>query len=372
MRTQCPNCEARFAVKEQNVGKRAKCPKCSKPFIIEPFVEAAVEAPAVPETPVEEKPKPAKAPAPAPVEADVVEADVEEEPEPEEAPAVAVPPRPVEEKPKPAKAPAVAPVEADVEEKPKPEEAPAVAVPPRPVEEKPKPEKAPAVAVPPRPVEEKPEPEEAPAVPEEPVDQEPESKELSKTVYVYGWSAVRIIAGIFCALGLTLAMRKAAGSAVVLTLAAGNVFLIGSVVIELMLHYKMWSAIQDDYASLSAAKAVGLLFIPVFNIYWVLYAVVGFAEDYNVFIRRHRVQTKKLSIILFLLYAAVLLFSAVAVTMPVICVLPFTGLIPRAFVVYPIASWFLFFFAIAAGISHFIVYIIFAIKTCHAINALPD
>ncbi len=295
MRTQCPNCNARFTVKEQNVGKRAKCPKCSQPFIIEEFVEAPVE------TPIE------------------------------------------------------APAQAPVEEKPEPEKAPTPAVPPRPVEEKPEPQKAPA-----------------PAVPQTPVEQEAESEKLSKTVYVYGWSAARVIAGIFCALGLALAMGKQAGSAAFLTFAVGNIFLIGSVVIELMLHYKMWSAIQDGDASVSAGKAVGLLFVPVFNIYWALYAVVGFAEDYNAFIRRHRVQAEKLSIALFLSYAAVLLFSAVAVTMPLICVLPFTALIPRAFIIYPVASWFLFFLALTAGISHFIVYIISAIKTCQAINALPD
>ena len=48
MKTQCPNCKARFNINDKFVGKQAKCPKCAKPFTIEPFIETpvAVEAPA--------------------------------------------------------------------------------------------------------------------------------------------------------------------------------------------------------------------------------------------------------------------------------------------------------------------------------------
>jgi predicted Zn finger-like uncharacterized protein len=39
MKTQCPNCKSKFNINETSIGKQAKCPKCAKPFVIEPFVE---------------------------------------------------------------------------------------------------------------------------------------------------------------------------------------------------------------------------------------------------------------------------------------------------------------------------------------------
>jgi predicted Zn finger-like uncharacterized protein len=46
--TQCPNCKSKFNINETSIGKQAKCPKCAKPFAVEPFVETpvAVELPA--------------------------------------------------------------------------------------------------------------------------------------------------------------------------------------------------------------------------------------------------------------------------------------------------------------------------------------
>ena len=206
----------------------------------------------------------------------------------------------------------------------------------------------------------------------EPVKEEkPKAKALSKTVFVYCWIAVRIIAGIFSVLGLVLAIRKGANSTLIATFAAADVFLVCSVLIEMSLFYKMWAAIQDDQASISPAKAVGFLFVPVFNIYWALYMVPGFAEDYNAFIQRRAIKTKDLPISLFLIYAFAFMLSATVLTTPMICVFAFFGLISRAFIAYPLLSWMLFFFVFAAGIGHFITYILFAIKTCNAINALP-
>ena len=132
----------------------------------------------------------------------------------------------------------------------------------------------------------------------------------------------------------------------------------------------MWSAIQDGEASATPAKAVGFLFIPVFNIYWALSMITGFAEDYNAFIQRHSVKTKDLPLMLFLVYAVMFILSATVVTTPMIGILASVGLIRRAFIAIPFLSWVLFSFALAAGAGHFITYILFATKTCNAINAL--
>jgi len=208
-------------------------------------------------------------------------------------------------------------------------------------------------------------------VAEKPVKEKPESKKLSKAVYVYLWAAAQIIAGFLGLLGVMLALRKAASTTLLATFAAGDVFLVCSLAIELALFYKMWSAIQDSEASVSPGKAVGFLFIPVFNIYWALCMITGFAEDYNAFIQRHSVKVKDLPLILFLVYAVAFILSATVVTTPMIGVLASVGLVRRAFVAYRSLSWLLFYFALVAGAAHFITYILFAIKTCNAINTLP-
>ena len=282
MKAQCPHCKSKFSASEQSVGKQAKCPKCVKPFTIEPFIEtpAVVESPARNAVPVE---PPAKKAEPVETTAKSVRAAKEEKPESKALSKIA----------------------------------------------------------------------------------------LSRTVFVYCWIAVRIIAGIFSVLGLALAIRKGANSTLIATFAAADVFLVCSVLIEMSLFYKMWAAIQDDQASISPAKAVGFLFVPVFNIYWALYMIPGFSEDYNAFIQRRSVRTRDLPISLFLIYAFAFMLSATVLTTPMICVFAFFGLISRAFIAYPLLSWMLFFFVFAAGIGHFITYILFAIKTCNAINALP-
>ena len=108
--------------------------------------------------------------------------------------------------------------------------------------------------------------------------------------------------------------------------AAADVFLICSVAIEYALFYKMWAAIQDGQASISPAKAVGFLFIPVFNIYWALLMVTGFAEDYNSFILRRAIKTRSLPMSLYLIYAFAFMLSETVLTMPMLCVFAFLRL----------------------------------------------
>ena len=205
---------------------------------------------------------------------------------------------------------------------------------------------------------------------DKPTKEKSESKNLSKTVFVYCWAAAQIIAGALGLLGLMLALRKSANPVLIATFAAGNIFLIGSVIIELLMYYKMWNAIQDSEVFVSPGKAVGFLFVPIFNIYWALSTITGFAEDYNEFIRRNSIKTKDLPFILFFVYAAAFILSMTVVTTPMLCVAASPGLVHKAFIAYRSWSWFLSCFALAAGVAHFITYMLFATKTCDAINAL--
>lgn len=116
--------------------------------------------------------------------------------------------------------------------------------------------------------------------------------------------------------------------------------LITGAVFLYVLYYKMWAAIQDGCARTTPGKAVGFMFIPIFNIYWTFQAVWGFSKDYNEFLRRHSIDAKPLSEGLFL-WA---------------CITPFLGFIP-------FVGW-------LANIAVLVLYIMVMNASCDAINNL--
>jgi len=59
--------------------------------------------------------------------------------------------------------------------------------------------------------------------------------------------------------------------------------------------YKLWSAIQSGSPRTSPGTAIGLLFVPLFNLYWVFEAYWGLAKDYNRFIREKNLLAPVLS-----------------------------------------------------------------------------
>ena len=113
------------------------------------------------------------------------------------------------------------------------------------------------------------------------------------------------------------------------------------VVVMLVLWYKAWEAIQDGQARTTPGKAVGFLFIPLFNLYWMFQAIHGFAKDYNSYVDRHSLSVPKLPEGMFLAY----------------CILVLAGIIPF---LGPLFS--------LAGIG---VMIALCAKVCDAVNALP-
>jgi hypothetical protein len=72
-----------------------------------------------------------------------------------------------------------------------------------------------------------------------------------------------------------------------LALAAGGAALIAAMVLFYVLLYKAWNQIQDGHARTNAGQAVGFLFIPFFNFYWLFVAIYGLALDlHNYVVRR--------------------------------------------------------------------------------------
>jgi len=59
--------------------------------------------------------------------------------------------------------------------------------------------------------------------------------------------------------------------------------------------YRSWSSIRDGRPRMTPGKAVGLLFVPIFNIYWVFHVYGGFATDYNAYIERKHLSVSPLS-----------------------------------------------------------------------------
>ena len=68
----------------------------------------------------------------------------------------------------------------------------------------------------------------------------------------------------------------------------------------LVLLYKAWSAINDGQARTTPGTAVGFMFIPLFNIYWMFMAIYGWAQDYNKYIARHNIRAEQMGEGLFL------------------------------------------------------------------------
>jgi hypothetical protein len=63
--------------------------------------------------------------------------------------------------------------------------------------------------------------------------------------------------------------------------------LMASYVLAGTLLYNFWTIIQDGFASTTPGKAVGFLFIPIFNLYWYFRAFYGLSKDIKFYIDRH-------------------------------------------------------------------------------------
>lgn len=185
-----------------------------------------------------------------------------------------------------------------------------------------------------------------------------EVNRVSKGLYLGGYIAANVIGFILFfiggfSLGLGGVMAEDGGQSetagVVMAGVGGMMFLMGALVLLFgtvlwfILIYKMWAAIQDGgFARTTPGKAIGFMFIPFFNLYWIFQAIWGFSKDYNAKIEAQQIDTKYLPEGLFL--AA--------------CILPLCGIIP-------FVSW-------LASIANVVVMIICVNFICDAINALAD
>jgi len=82
-------------------------------------------------------------------------------------------------------------------------------------------------------------------------------------------------------------------------------------VIWFILIYRAWEAIQNGNARTTPGKAVGFLFIPFFNLYWIFMVWYGFAQDYNRYIEHEAISARKLEESLFLVFCILYVCSCI-------------------------------------------------------------
>ncbi len=161
---------------------------------------------------------------------------------------------------------------------------------------------------------------------------------LSKAFYVGSiagsFGLVVVLGGL--AIGLASREREAAfalvGLAVVLAVYGG--------VVNVMLWYKAWAALQDGHARTTPGKAVGLLFIPFINIYWAFLALWGWATDYNAYVARHSIRAPRMPEGLFLAYV-------------ILCIAAFVPVL-----------------GVLASVVALVLVVVMAVKICDGVNAL--
>ena len=120
-----------------------------------------------------------------------------------------------------------------------------------------------------------------------------------------------------------------------------------AVVVWLILIFKMWTFLPKDYARTTPIKAVGFLFIPFYNIYWIFQAVWGFSKDFNQYITSKALNVPLLQTNLFLVFTIIWLL---------------TGLL----------SWGLYEVAFFLDIAIAIILPIMVSNICDGLNAISD
>src|SRR5690606_13127284 len=71
--------------------------------------------------------------------------------------------------------------------------------------------------------------------------------------------------------------------------------------------------LQDGVTPVSPGKAIGFLFIPFYNIYWMFRVWAGYPKEYNDYLDRHRLSAPRLTSTVFTIFPIAILLSALLV-----------------------------------------------------------
>lgn len=120
-------------------------------------------------------------------------------------------------------------------------------------------------------------------------------------------------------------------------------FVFTLLILPLVVIYKMWASIRDgNHARTTPGKAIGFLFIPFFNFYWLFQVWGGFPTDYNKYIERHRLNIPSLGSGIYTAYPVLIVLS----------VIPFLNIL--------------------TALGTFFVFLVIIAKTSDAVNRLAN
>jgi hypothetical protein len=88
-------------------------------------------------------------------------------------------------------------------------------------------------------------------------------------------------------------------------------FLLANVILTFVVIYKMWAAIRGGNARTSPGKAVGFLFIPFFNLYWLFQVWAGFPTDYNKYVAHQGLNVPLLSSAIYTVHPVLIALSVI-------------------------------------------------------------
>lgn len=91
-----------------------------------------------------------------------------------------------------------------------------------------------------------------------------------------------------------------------------------SAVFGAIILYRAWQTVQDGQARTTPGKAVGFLFIPIYNFYWIFVGFGGLAKELNAFRQRHNLEGETLPENLFVAQCILALLGIIITQIPVI------------------------------------------------------
>jgi len=94
-----------------------------------------------------------------------------------------------------------------------------------------------------------------------------------------------------------------------LLISAGLQFFIVQTFYNFFIPARMWDAIRDADTGITAGRAVGFMFIPVFNLYWIFRVWGSFPTEYKSHIKRRRINAPRIFGGVFLAYPVLLLLT---------------------------------------------------------------
>lgn len=101
-----------------------------------------------------------------------------------------------------------------------------------------------------------------------------------------------IMAG-FLMMSATRSLNQSQAGMALALWATGIAVHIAGTVLSAILHYQCWKALPAGYRSTSPGKAVGFLFIPLFNFYWAFKSYPGLATGFAKYAEANNIQQIK-------------------------------------------------------------------------------